>query len=268
MAQLHAGGVHEQSGRNVERAVESRRAEDDLVGTLLGVFDEFLQRLVRLLIVADEDAGIGDVARERNEIRIGELRLPAEQPVNLGKAGDRGQMGQQRVAVRLGVGGDLSAHLPGRARLGVDHDRLLHHRLEDCRQRAHDDVDRAAGRKRVDHGDGACGIGVLREGGPEGGRRSGRADDEAASIHAFLLLEKPDFGAGMFGADRSEGPCPRQPRPVCAFVSAGYRGEFLSMMATARVQPAEAPRILTGKQLTVNPLAGSASRLCSFSMWQ
>jgi hypothetical protein len=41
-----------------------------------------------------------------------------------------------------------------------------------------------------------------------------------------------------------------------------------SMMATARVHPAEPPRTLTGKQLTMNPLAGSASRLCSFSIWQ
>jgi len=38
------------------------------------------------------------------------------------------------------------------------------------------------------------------------------------------------------------------------------------MIATARVQPAEPPRTFTGKQLTVNPFAGSASRLCSFSI--
>ena len=41
-----------------------------------------------------------------------------------------------------------------------------------------------------------------------------------------------------------------------------------SKMATARVQPAEAPRILWGKQLIVKPVGGSASRLCSFSRWQ
>ena len=33
-------------------------------------------------------------------------------------------------------------------------------------------------------------------------------------------------------------------------------------------QPAEPPRTLTGKQLTVKPVAGRLSRLCSFSMWQ
>ena len=41
-----------------------------------------------------------------------------------------------------------------------------------------------------------------------------------------------------------------------------------SKIATARVQPAEAPRILCGKQEMVKPSAGSASRLCSFSRWQ
>src|SRR5436190_20886590 len=41
-----------------------------------------------------------------------------------------------------------------------------------------------------------------------------------------------------------------------------------SSIATARVHPAEPPRTLTGKQLTVKPVAGRLSRLCSFSMWQ
>jgi len=47
-----------------------------------------------------------------------------------------------------------------------------------------------------------------------------------------------------------------------------YSISYLSMMATARVQPADAPFILTGKQLTVKPDAGNASRLWSFSRWQ
>ena len=41
-----------------------------------------------------------------------------------------------------------------------------------------------------------------------------------------------------------------------------------SMIATARVQPAEARSILVGKQQTVKPVDGSASRLCNFSIWQ
>ena len=46
------------------------------------------------------------------------------------------------------------------------------------------------------------------------------------------------------------------------------RQAYPSMIATARVQPAEARSILTGKHDTVNPLEGNSSRLCSFSMWQ
>ena len=41
-----------------------------------------------------------------------------------------------------------------------------------------------------------------------------------------------------------------------------------SKIATARVHPADAPRILCGKQEITKPSPGSASRLCSFSRWQ
>ena len=41
-----------------------------------------------------------------------------------------------------------------------------------------------------------------------------------------------------------------------------------STSATARVQPAEARAIFTGKQTTVKPSSGSVSRLWSFSSWQ
>ena len=41
-----------------------------------------------------------------------------------------------------------------------------------------------------------------------------------------------------------------------------------SMIATARVQPAEARSIFIGKHETMKPVEGSASRLCSFSRWQ
>ena len=41
-----------------------------------------------------------------------------------------------------------------------------------------------------------------------------------------------------------------------------------SMIATARVQPAEARSILAGKHEIMNPFDGSASRLCNFSIWQ
>src|SRR6185312_3209276 len=41
-----------------------------------------------------------------------------------------------------------------------------------------------------------------------------------------------------------------------------------SMIATARVQPADARSIFTGKHDTMKPVGGSCSRLCSFSIWQ
>jgi hypothetical protein len=50
--------------------------------------------------------------------------------------------------------------------------------------------------------------------------------------------------------------------------SIDYADDYKSMIATARVQPADARSILTGKQDTVKPVDGKSSRLCSFSMWQ
>ena len=41
-----------------------------------------------------------------------------------------------------------------------------------------------------------------------------------------------------------------------------------SKIATARVHPAEAAWIFTGKQATSKPSAGSDSRLWSFSIWR
>jgi len=57
-------------------------------------------------------------------------------------------------------------------------------------------------------------------------------------------------------------PAPRVKR------TSGLADGQRSTMATARVHPAEAPLIFTGKQTTEKPLGGRASRLCSFSRWQ
>jgi hypothetical protein len=51
-------------------------------------------------------------------------------------------------------------------------------------------------------------------------------------------------------------------------LSPGGVGNQASMIAIALVQPAEPPRTFTGKQLTVKPVDGRVSRLCSFSIWQ
>ena len=172
----------------MQRAVEPRRAEDQVVGPLLGVVDELLQRLVGLLIVDDEHHRVGDEAGDGDEIVARELHGTAEQLVDLGEAGDRHDVHEQRVAVGLGAGGELGADLAGRAGLGLDHHRLLEDRLQHRRQRPRHHVDGAAGRERVDEGDGAGGVDLLRMRGPgcQRGCGGGGACDEAASVHEIL----------------------------------------------------------------------------------
>src|SRR5262249_51505411 len=113
----------------MKRPIEARGAEDDLVRPLLGILDEILQRFPRLLVVDDQDAGVSDKTRERNEIRIGEFRLTSKEAVYLGKTGDRCDVGKERVAVRPGMGRDLRADLSSGACFGVDHHWLAHDRL-------------------------------------------------------------------------------------------------------------------------------------------
>src|SRR5262245_59557629 len=55
---------------------------------------------------------------------------------------------------------------------------------------------------------------------------------------------------------------------IASMVSPGAVANQASMIATALVHPADPPCTFTGKQLTMNPVAGNASRLCSFSTWQ
>src|SRR5262245_16593308 len=97
-------------------------------------------------------------------------------------------MSEQRVAVRLRAGCDLRADLSGSARLGLDHNRLLDQRLEHGRERTHDHVDRAAGRKRVDEGNRMGRISVLRKCRPQAESCCSRstAGDEFTSIHVIL----------------------------------------------------------------------------------
>ena len=91
----------------------------------------------------------------------------------------------KRVSVGLGGGDELRADLSGGAGLGLDHDRLLEDRLHGRGQRPRHQVVDAAGRKRVDDGDGMRGKSLLRE--CRSGRERGRGgpDDEATAIHVL-----------------------------------------------------------------------------------
>ena len=105
------------------------------------------------------------------------------------------------------------------------------------------------------------------------------------AVNRVAGVEVEDRGPRLRRPDRLLGDLVRGQRQVIrhrrGVDRAGYRAgdddlvvlrhigrSYSSKMATARVQPADAPLILTGKHETVNPVAGSRSRLPSFSIWQ
>ena len=73
-----------------------------------------------------------------------------------------------------------------------------------------------------------------------------------------------DFGQPEPWPDRGAAARDGFPMPTSPTGSNGRRQS--SRIATARIQPAEAPAIFTAKHDSVNPVAGSASRLVSFSI--
>ena len=89
--------------------------------------------------------------------------------------------------------------------------------------------------------------------------------DRSKQLVAFIMVHRS-------GAEGWMGPLAVRPDRhrflVCvdAMLDLGPCRDQASMIATARVQPAEPPRTFTGKQLTMKPSAGSASRLWSFSI--
>src|SRR5205823_4488806 len=103
------------------------------------------------------------------------------------EAGNRHEMSEKSVAVGLGCRDELRTDRACRPGPVFENDWLF----EDCLQRG---VERpgyriadAAGRKRIDDSDGTRRIGVLGAGAswPQSACRCRRADEEAASVHAF-----------------------------------------------------------------------------------
>ena len=199
---LHvAGRLGKQRGRDVRGAVEARRAEDQLVGIGLGILHQLLERLVGQLGVDDHHDRIGDDARERDEIGIGELRLAAEQLVHRGEAGDRDQMRQQGIPVRLCRHDELRTDRACRTGLVLENERLLEHRLQRGVERPSYGVADAAGRKRIDDGDGTRWVDILRADAsrPLSTCHYACADEEAASVHGVSSLDDQPC-AGMLVA--------------------------------------------------------------------
>ena len=86
----------------------------------------------------------------------------------------------------------------------------------------------------------------------------GSKDQVHRATGALFLLR-------IFYVFEQAGPIPI---PVALLNAPAARNSHPSSIATARVQPADARSIFTGKHDTVKPVDGSCSRLCSFSMWQ
>ena len=194
---LNSRRLHEQRHRQMQGSVEAGGAEDDLVRALLGVVDELLQRLVGLLVVDDQHHRSFGEARDRYEVGARELRLPAEQLVDLGEARDRYDVDEERVAVGICGGGELRADLARRAGLGLDHHRLLEQRLQHGREGTRDHVGGAARREWIDDGNGARRIGLLGEcrTRQERRRRDRRSDDKASPVYKSFraIARKSEF---------------------------------------------------------------------------
>ena len=160
-------------------------------------------------------------------------------------------MDEQRVAVGLCCRSDLTTNLAGCPRFRLDYARLLDNGLEHRNQRAADLVGGTSRREWIDEGNGVRRIGILSECWPygEGSGCSGATGNKMASVHV-----SPPWKT-LFCRDLTRG------FSLGGMLSPGPVGNQASMIATALVQPAEPPRTFTGKQLTVKPVGGSASRL-------
>ena len=159
--------------------------------------------------------------------------------VHFGKAGDRDNVHKERVAVRFRVGGDLSADGARRAGLGIDDRRHLDDGLQDRGERPGNHVGSATWREWIDERNCPRGISVRAQ---MPGRMARAA--AAAALPATkwrLSMESPQTLVGRRWADLVI---------VAGMLSLVTVANQASRIATARVQPAEAPRILWGKQLT------------------
>jgi hypothetical protein len=137
------------------------------------------------MIVNDQQDRIGHESCQRNEIGPGGLRRPTKQLIHFSVTGKSVVMGEERVAVRSGAGGELRADLPRGTGFGLDHDRLLYDRFKCRSQRPRHEIVGTTGRKRVDDGDCTRRKSLLCVRGDDR-ERCGRcccADDEITPVH-------------------------------------------------------------------------------------
>jgi hypothetical protein len=102
---------------------------------------------------------------------------------------------QQRVAVGLGVRGDVGRDVAVRSGPVVDHDLLAEPVAERCSDCTRDHVDRAAGRERHNQPDRPVGIGLrggrTNNGGQDNKRRQNDADEAKHVAPSCPILSNP-----------------------------------------------------------------------------
>jgi hypothetical protein len=155
---LHAGQVVEPFGHQVAGRAGARRGERVFAGVRLEQGDEFARVCRRKLRRRDQQVwrqahvGHGRQFALRFVGRFLQERIDGD-----GAA----RCGEQRIAVRGGLGRDIGAYHAAGARAVVDHDLLAEHFRHFLRHHAADEIGRLARRPRHDHAQGAAGI-ILR----------------------------------------------------------------------------------------------------------
>ena len=148
---LGAGLLLQQLHGQMRLRADAGDADVEFAGIGFGVGDQFLQVVHRHLGIGREHQRRLPHQDDRREGAVGvERHVLVHEAVGDQHAGRREH---QRVAVRLGLGGEGGANVAVGARAVLDHDLLAELRRQRGRDPPGRNVDRAAGAKRHHHGD-------------------------------------------------------------------------------------------------------------------
>ena len=157
-----AGRLGEQHSRNVRRAVETRRTVDQLVRIGFASATRSFSALYGRSLLTIITIGSATMRASGMKSALVNFGCAAEQFIDCREAGNRHDVGEQRVAVGLGGGDILRADCASRSGLVFEHDWLLENGLKRGVQRTGYGIADAARRKRTDHRNGPRRISVLR----------------------------------------------------------------------------------------------------------
>ena len=178
----NSGDLFQERDREMGRSVQAAGTVNDRLRPLLGVVEQVLERLVRLLVIDEHQDGIGHQSGQRDEIGAGGFGLSSEKLVDFFVTGNSVVVRQQRVTIGLRAGADLCADLASGTRFGFDDNRLFDHRFKRGGERPGDDVIHATRGECIDDRDRMRRKGLLCEH-RAARHEGGRADNEATAIH-------------------------------------------------------------------------------------